>query len=65
MMSELTYRLETKRPSRALCLEASERIKELEDAMIEAQKIAMGIGSSEYPDIRAAIDAGLRGKAGV
>lgn len=64
MMSELTHRLETsQRPSRALCVEAAARIKELEDALIEAQKIAMGIGSSEYPDVLAAVSAGLRGKA--
>jgi len=36
-MSELSHRLETERPSRKLCREASDRIGELEDALMELE----------------------------
>jgi hypothetical protein len=59
-MSELTHALATERPSRALCLEAAERIKHLEDALIEIQKMRHGIASDRYSDPLEAAESGLR-----
>lgn len=42
-MSKLTYRLETERPSRKLCVDAATRIAQLEDALIEIERHAYGI----------------------
>lgn len=42
-MSELTYRLETERPSRKLCTDAAKRIAELEDALLALEAHAYGI----------------------
>lgn len=42
-MSELTYRLETERPNRKLCIAAATRIAELEDTLLALESHAYGI----------------------
>ena len=42
-MSNLTYRLETERPTRKLCVDAVKRIAALEDALIALERHAYGI----------------------
>lgn len=61
-MSELTYRLNTERPSRKLCVEAKDRIEFMEDVLIEIQRICLGLGSTEYANVLAATEHGLRGR---
>lgn len=59
-MSDLTHALQTERPSRKLCLEAKARIEHLEDVLIECQKIAYGMSSDTYANLRSAVEEGLR-----